>query len=71
MASVQSTIEFLKSHGSVMHVCETADGVLAISWEGGAPMGERDDDAWCEAAMVFPIIDGNVSKRDVRAWLGY
>ncbi len=74
MASVQSTIEFLKSHGSVMYAAETAEGVIATSWEGDGyanPAAVADDDIWCEAVMVFPIIDGNVSKRDVRAWLGY
>jgi len=73
MASVQSTIRFIEDHGHF--ATATAEGILAISWEGGAAYAAALDieegDEWCEAPMVFPIVDGNVSTRAVRDWLGY
>lgn len=74
MATVQNTIEFIKSHG--FHACETAEGVLALmdcvhTLEGAKQAGIEADDRCFDEPAVFPIIDGNVSSRAVRAWLGY
>lgn len=70
MATIKSTIEFIQSHGHF--ATETVEGVLATSWEGGNDWHiAEEDDQYCEAPMVFPIVDGNVSSRAVRDWLGY
>lgn len=73
MATVQNTIEFLRSHGNVMHAAETPEGVIATSWvaDHANPAAVADDDMWCEEVAVFPVEGGNVSTSAVRAFLGY
>lgn len=74
MANVQSTIQFIQDHGHFAAV--TADGLLALTEcaytvDGACAAGVDYDDRFFVEPTVFPIVDGNVSNRAVRDWLGY
>lgn len=74
MATAHNTIQFIQDHGHFAAI--TADGVLALTEcaytaDGACAAGIEPNDRYFVEPTVFPIVDGNVSTRAVRDWLGY